>query len=692
MPEGVGSIAEMQVVVDTNEEKFGKSMMAMRSVVQNFSGDGSRSLALFDASVLKMGASIDAIKARLGIWLQVAELAMGMVLNFDSYASSLAERVGKKEEYEKVKGAVVDLYNAVGEGLAGAYTRAKQEIYAATGAMDQAKDKQLDLQFATNFTRDGVKANLAEMVVEAERLRDFLSDPSQWTLEALMRGVERAAQSFRRLTDPENWSYETVRKEIKTTEERIDALVKKTNESMDGNSSWLSRLLGADDVGALQARLKELTDNIDALRGRAKELYEQLVDDAAAKFEQQLKAEIDALDRQITTFGMAKDEIAAYNAVRKITEELLKNGKVLSEAEAEALADVADKIRAATRRYEEMNRAKAGADALDTMRDRTRELDVRNRTIDLSKAEQQEARQLSDLDAKIRSGRLAMSDEQYQAARREIAAQRDLNQAYDDANAHKGEADKVDRLLVSGEREVQQLQQRARAYGMTTREAARLNMEEKLLLQARQQHLNLGPAEETMIKQIAESYGRAQQALEDMQRAMQFVRESGQIAARGLETAFKNWMEGTKTDTKELVRSMIADFAMLTFRRGVTEPLVNMFTQGVGSIMSQQSGGLAGLFGGFRAEGGDVDAGRVYMVGERGPEPFVPKVPGRIIPSGAALGGGTSVSVTFAPRIDASGAYPESIAELKRHLTAMQADMPGKVLEVVRDSRERGLA
>src|SRR5690606_5385050 len=51
------------------------------------------------------------------------------------------------------------------------------------------------------------------------------------------------------------------------------------------------------------------------------------------------------------------------------------------------------------------------------------------------------------------------------------------------------------------------------------------------------------------------------------------------------------------------------------------------------------SGILSGLFG--RASGGPVSAGVPYMVGERGPELFVPQTPGRVARNGQAAGGAT---------------------------------------------------
>lgn len=58
---------------------------------------------------------------------------------------------------------------------------------------------------------------------------------------------------------------------------------------------------------------------------------------------------------------------------------------------------------------------------------------------------------------------------------------------------------------------------------------------------------------------------------------------------------------------------------------------------------------VASIFGGFRARGGPVDAGRAYMVGEDGPELYVPGASGAIIPTG--MGGGITINVHVAGSI-----------------------------------------
>ena len=50
-------------------------------------------------------------------------------------------------------------------------------------------------------------------------------------------------------------------------------------------------------------------------------------------------------------------------------------------------------------------------------------------------------------------------------------------------------------------------------------------------------------------------------------------------------------------------------------------------------------------FGGFRQNGGPVQAGQAYVVGEAGPELFVPSVGGNIVANGESGGGGGGTTI-----------------------------------------------
>lgn len=86
--------------------------------------------------------------------------------------------------------------------------------------------------------------------------------------------------------------------------------------------------------------------------------------------------------------------------------------------------------------------------------------------------------------------------------------------------------------------------------------------------------------------------------------------------------------------------------------------------------------GLVGsLFGGFRASGGPVSAGKAYVVGEDGPEIMMPGRSGTVIPN-HKLSAANNNSSTFAPsyQIDARGADQAAVARLEQTIDKMNRD------------------
>lgn len=94
---------------------------------------------------------------------------------------------------------------------------------------------------------------------------------------------------------------------------------------------------------------------------------------------------------------------------------------------------------------------------------------------------------------------------------------------------------------------------------------------------------------------------------------------------------------------------------------------------GVGSLFGGSGGGgglgeaLAGLVGGLpgRATGGPVSPGRAYVVGERGPELFVPSSSGRVEAGGSAGVREVRVAITVNA---AAGAAPGVLAQSGRQV------------------------
>jgi phage-related minor tail protein len=107
----------------------------------------------------------------------------------------------------------------------------------------------------------------------------------------------------------------------------------------------------------------------------------------------------------------------------------------------------------------------------------------------------------------------------------------------------------------------------------------------------------------------------------------------------------------------------------------------------VGAYMG--GGGIEGItmgtFGGTRAKGGPVSSGQTYMVGERGPELFVPGRSGTIVANDKMGGGNTNVVVN----VDAKGSSVEGDQSQAKALgNAISAAVQS---ELVKQKRPGGL-
>ena len=108
-----------------------------------------------------------------------------------------------------------------------------------------------------------------------------------------------------------------------------------------------------------------------------------------------------------------------------------------------------------------------------------------------------------------------------------------------------------------------------------------------------------------------------------------------QSITRGLEDVIVNFVKTGKFNFKDFANSVIADFARIQARQLV----LGIFGGSSGaSVMSAVGSAL-----GARALGGPVTGNTPYLVGERGPELFVPNTAGNIVPNNK-LSGSTSVT------------------------------------------------
>jgi hypothetical protein len=138
--------------------------------------------------------------------------------------------------------------------------------------------------------------------------------------------------------------------------------------------------------------------------------------------------------------------------------------------------------------------------------------------------------------------------------------------------------------------------------------------------------------------------------------------QAGEMIAFGFEDAI---LSGEKLST--VLKQLGLDLVRLVFQNVVTAPLAS----GVGNLISKAL---------FRADGGPVSSGSPYIVGERGPELFVPGSSGSIVPNDAMRsggGGGPSVNITYniAAGVTRSELGPILESERKR----LKAEIPDMV-------------
>jgi lambda family phage tail tape measure protein len=137
---------------------------------------------------------------------------------------------------------------------------------------------------------------------------------------------------------------------------------------------------------------------------------------------------------------------------------------------------------------------------------------------------------------------------------------------------------------------------------------------------------------------------------EDSSKAARYGAEAFNTVISSMEGALEKFVRTGKLNFKDLIGSMIKDLIVLQMKAQATK----LFTQLLGSVGLGNSGGSANAVG--LATGGKIDGPR--LVGENGPELFVPRQSGTIIPNGAWQSqmsgqGQTVINGPYIARVDA---------------------------------------
>lgn len=253
-------------------------------------------------------------------------------------------------------------------------------------------------------------------------------------------------------------------------------------------------------------------------------------------------------------------------------------------------------------------------------------------------------------------------------------------------------------LLAGAQRQVDDQLFELNMIGKTAAEQARLRAEYLLTNEARAAGIDLteriAGSERTYAEAISATAAQIGQYVaeqERMARAIEATAERQEFMNQ-MQDNLKNGLLDAIVAGNSF-SDVLANVAQMLARAALQAALFNegaFATPGGG-------GGLLGplfssIFGGFRASGGPVAPGRSYVVGERGPEVFAPKVPGTIVPN-HALGGGRMELVLHAPQgfsaeqMEAVGNISLRVADQRLGQFAERA-LPGHIQRSLRDPRK----
>ena len=187
-------------------------------------------------------------------------------------------------------------------------------------------------------------------------------------------------------------------------------------------------------------------------------------------------------------------------------------------------------------------------------------------------------------------------------------------------------------------------------------ELAKLRKEHELAVQAIIEEHGVVRGQELILLQnqnleLKEQGLQMKENQKDAERIKGIFREIGDDIATGISDALVGAIQGTRS-LGEAAKSIIDDLASSLLRLGIN------------TLLKSTNIGLFANLPGF-ANGGRPRVGRPSIVGEKGPEIFVPSTAGTIIPNNR-IGGGSTTNVVV--NVDATGSSVEGDQQQGREL------------------------
>jgi len=389
----------------------------------------------------------------------------------------------------------------------------------------------------------------------------------------------------------------------------------------------------------------------------------QDANDAIGRAEQEKKEAVEAAERAV-----GEAALAAARAVEEASGRVIEAGQRVADARqdlADAIAEAEktgqDKIQQAKDRYARLVEA-------ERRRGLSREEQDRLRALDRAKAiqEAKEAIGQAELEAAegVEKARIAGQKRLDDALEAQIKAQKALSEQIIaskkvvlDAKAAQAQAEedataRVEKAIENNIKAQQRLTraiERETAKQQAARDELRAAQEEQEKVREQQQSAARGEAAAGKAKwkppvegmTPKEAQGKYARDLSNAEKALAAAEKKRDWWDKHIDRLRKRAKRPLWPDTPEKLRTGIEESLKIRNRYAAQAEEAMQAIQGIQSEMSKVPG---------RAGGGPVTKGRAYVIGERGPELFVPEQSGSVLPAGAGgvRGGDSHVYIHLA--------------------------------------------
>jgi tape measure domain-containing protein len=254
-------------------------------------------------------------------------------------------------------------------------------------------------------------------------------------------------------------------------------------------------------------------------------------------------------------------------------------------------------------------------------------------------------------------------------------------------------ASDYDREVEALNRKTAALNLEIQTFGQSAQAISKAKVEQELLNALQKDGVTVSEEQRVKVGELAAAFSETEARLKTMKDAQSSFNELQKFIGQNISSFFSDVVAGGKSASQALENLVkrLAEAALQAALLG-QGPLAGLF--GTAPAASGGVGGLIGaLFGGFRAAGGPVASGRAYVVGEKGPEVFMPGRSGSIIPNGAvgavAASRGARVAVGGISVTVNGSVGPNEMQQLRAELAASQAAQAEALRQVVAGEGKR---